>query len=400
MLLVVTLCVSLVITSNLKDDADLTEVLSTTQTSTTAANLETYSPDIDWWKAGIQEYNIYTVEENLSLSQDENTIIDIEVTTEMETTQTSTETESSVVETTTATTEVTTETTVETENQSNEQIVPRETFTVYDQNTGMNVTLEGLEMITQIVRNEVGAHYEYGTNYGELVFEEATVQAFTVAAYTYLKYCEKTGELPKVGLNTNISQALRDNVSLVYGEIAYYDDEIICAIYTAATGGSTLASVNSWGIDQPYLQSVESKYDYLSPEYTSTYTISADEFKTLIEGKTNLTLSENPENWITIVSTIDGGYVDKILIDGHSTISVYGKEKELTGTYLRNNIFSYALRSPEFTVEYVDGNFVFTMYGYGHGVGLSAYGANYYAMYDGWDYKQILQHYFTGVTIK
>lgn len=45
------------------------------------------------------------------------------------------------------------------------------------------------------------------------------------------------------------------------------------------------------------------------------------------------------------------------------------------------------------------GSFVFTTYGYGHGVGLSQNGANYYATYGGYNYQQILQHYFPGTTI-
>jgi len=42
------------------------------------------------------------------------------------------------------------------------------------------------------------------------------------------------------------------------------------------------------------------------------------------------------------------------------------------------------------------GNFCFKTYGYGHGVGMSQNGANYYATYGGYDYKQILAHYYPG----
>ncbi|MGN1480655.1 SpoIID/LytB domain-containing protein [Porcipelethomonas sp.] len=45
------------------------------------------------------------------------------------------------------------------------------------------------------------------------------------------------------------------------------------------------------------------------------------------------------------------------------------------------------------------GNFCFATYGYGHGVGLSQNGANHYASYAGWDYQQILQHYYPGTYI-
>ena len=52
-----------------------------------------------------------------------------------------------------------------------------------------------------------------------------------------------------------------------------------------------------------------------------------------------------------------------------------------------------------FEVEYDDGEFIFTTYGYGHGVGMSQQGADYFAQ-RGWDYEEILTHYYTGVTLK
>lgn len=51
------------------------------------------------------------------------------------------------------------------------------------------------------------------------------------------------------------------------------------------------------------------------------------------------------------------------------------------------------------SIEIESGNFGFTTYGYGHGVGLSQNGANHYASLAGWDYRQILQHYYPGTYI-
>ena len=44
--------------------------------------------------------------------------------------------------------------------------------------------------------------------------------------------------------------------------------------------------------------------------------------------------------------------------------------------------------------------FEYTTRGYGHGVGMSQWGANYLAEHDGYTYKEILKHYYTGITIK
>ena len=46
------------------------------------------------------------------------------------------------------------------------------------------------------------------------------------------------------------------------------------------------------------------------------------------------------------------------------------------------------------------GTFAFTTYGWGHCVGLSQNGANFYAKYAGWNYQDILFHYYPGTTLK
>ena len=88
-------------------------------------------------------------------------------------------------------------------------------------------------------------------------------EAFAVAAYTYVKYTVNKGQTPSVGLNSNISQALKDYVSEVYGKAIYYNNQYICAVYCASTGGRTLSSQYSWGKALPYLTSVESAHDSL-----------------------------------------------------------------------------------------------------------------------------------------
>ena len=66
-----------------------------------------------------------------------------------------------------------------------------------------------------------------------------------------------------------------------------------------------------------------------------------------------------------------------------------------TGVKLRE---IFKLRSTAFTVDYADGIFTFTVTGFGHGVGMSQYGANVMAM-DGADYREILAHYYPGTEL-
>ena len=75
------------------------------------------------------------------------------------------------------------------------------------------------------------------------------------------------------------------------------------------------------------------------------------------------------------------------------TIKICGKE--FKGTDIRK---LFDLRSSTFNCEYKDGEFIFTVNGYGHGVGMSQYGANYMAQ-QGSNYEEILKHYYTGVEI-
>lgn len=328
--------------------------------------------EVKWWKASISEYNM------------ESSVDVQEITTQEILPQIEKNTEDNLVA----------------DVQDEYLHYADETFTVYDLNTDKYVTLNGYDLVCQIVRNEVGAHYTSGAKSGQTAYHKEAIKAFAVAAYSYVKYCKNTGQTASVGLNCDISDALRSYVSEVDGKAIYYDGEVICAMYCASTGGRTLSSKYSWGKDNPYLVSVESKYDNQGRQYKSETAISESEMKSIIESKTDIVLSDNPENWLKIVSTVDGSYVDKMIIDGHSTCKIYGKDYELTGSFFRNKIMQSRIKSPDFTFYYKDGYFYFTVYGFGHGVGMPAEGANLYAIIENYTYFDILNHYYTNVIIK
>ena len=71
-------------------------------------------------------------------------------------------------------------------------------------------------------------------------------------------------------------------------------------------------------------------------------------------------------------------------------------DKTFKGTDIRK---FFSLRSSTFDCEYKDGSFIFKVKGYGHGVGMSQYGADFMAR-QGSTYIEILKHYYTGVEIK
>ena len=108
----------------------------------------------------------------------------------------------------------------------------------------------------------------------------------------------------------------------------------------------------------------------------------------------------DPNSWFTIKSANQYGWVAKIQVgpDGNS--------ETVSGRWFRENLLARqsvdgrSLRSQCFTVSY-DADldcFIFDVYGYGHGCGMSQWGAIGYAR-NGWNYQDILTHYFVGTTI-
>lgn len=263
-----------------------------------------------------------------------------------------------------------------------------EKVTIYDKSSGRYLTDNAFDIVCQVTFNEIGTskHPE-------------AIKAQAVAVYSYIKHYEQKGEYASLRLKSNPPQLIIDCVNAVDGLAMYYNGEYIMAAFSASTAGVTCSSENVWGGFRPYLRSVVSEFDHFDEKnYCRVTTYTADELKKKIESKTNIVLSSDPQNWITILSYGDGGYVDKIAIDGHTTATVSGSEKTLTAHVFRSNILS--IRSTCFTVSYQDGVFTFVTYGYGHGVGMSQNGAGLYAQYAGYSFDQILHHYYTDIVIQ
>ena len=180
---------------------------------------------------------------------------------------------------------------------------------------------------------------------------------------------------------------LENAVNAVFSQVIRYDGELITAAYCAISGGITEKRKNALSEDQPYLQSVASPWDALCNEYLSTVTLTNEEVKTIIEDTWNdITLGDSSQEWFTDLKTTDAGTVSSVKVGG----------KEVTGQEIRD---AFSLRSSNFEVLYTLDEFVFTVRGYGHGAGLSQYGANEMAK-QGADYQEILAWYYPGTTIE
>ena len=163
------------------------------------------------------------------------------------------------------------------------------------------------------------------------------------------------------------------------GVVLTYNGNYIEAVYHSTSNGVTESSVNVWGNYYPYLVSVSSQYDNLNVSFIKNIEISYQEISN------KLGFNINKDTNIELNGKTSGNRVESVKIEDH----VY------KGIDFRNIL---GLRSADFDIEYTDNGIVFTTRGYGHGVGLSQYGANGMAK-NGYNYEAILKHYYPGVRL-
>ena len=176
-------------------------------------------------------------------------------------------------------------------------------------------------------------------------------------------------------------------VSETDGEVLLYDGVPILAVFFSSADGSTQGAGDVWMNDLPYLQSVSSpENEELVPNYYSTASFTAGEFRSLIlQSYPDADLSGDAGTWVRDIMRNDSDYVASVTVGGI----------KMRGNDLRTAL---SLRSPSFTVEYKDNTFTFHVTGYGHGVGMSQYGANALAK-EGYSAEEIVQHYFSGAAV-
>ena len=172
---------------------------------------------------------------------------------------------------------------------------------------------------------------------------------------------------------------IKDAVLSTEGTTIKYNNEYIDAVYFSTSNGYTEDSINVWENSIPYLKSVESSWDRDASSFSRTQTIDLNNF--------NLKLGTNISsgNEISIIERNISSRVSKISVG----------DKIFSGVQFRNIL---GLRSADFDIEFNDNILTITTRGYGHGVGMSQYGANGMAK-NGYDYKQILAYYYKNVSI-
>ena len=174
-------------------------------------------------------------------------------------------------------------------------------------------------------------------------------------------------------------QKISDCVNDTTNEVIYYNNEIIEAFYFSMSNGYTEESSLVFKESEPYLISVKSSWDN---ENVNGF------FKEVIMKKNEFCEKLNLSCDNLIINDVERSYsnrVNKIIINN----------MEFIGTDIRQKL---GLRSTDFNITISNDNVVISTYGYGHGVGMSQYGAKLLAE-EGHDYTAILAHYYPGTSL-
>ncbi len=172
------------------------------------------------------------------------------------------------------------------------------------------------------------------------------------------------------------------------GIIAVYNGNVANTLFHASSPGRTENAEDVWaGKSVPYLRSVESSGDEASKGYIASVAVSVGELaEKLLKAYPDAELEDDITDNIEIINFTEGGRVKTLKI-GNITMK---------GTEFRSLL---GLRSACFTIDFVDDDLMrITTTGHGHGVGMSQWGANALARTGG-TYREILQHYYTGIDI-
>ena len=241
-------------------------------------------------------------------------------------------------------------------------------------------------------------------------FEPEALKAQSVAARSYALYCAATGrhgDTAQVCTDYSCCQAwssedmlrrtwgdgydeklrkIRDAVEATAGEYLCYDGAPVFAAFHSSSAGATEDCGAIWSA-RPYLVSVASPETADEvPNYISSVELSALDFRdTVLYARPDADFTGDESEWIGEITHDESGRVASVILGG----------EKLSGTELRS---LFSLRSTAFTLEYTGSGFLFTVTGFGHGVGMSQYGANAMAK-GGADYREILAHYYPGTQL-
>ena len=264
-------------------------------------------------------------------------------------------------------------------------------------NVTMNGTQQTMDLVTclaMIAQNELGPNAP-----------AEAYKAQCVAAHCWIL---SQGGYPSVA-GTTPGAAATAAAQEVARVLVTYNGNVCFTPYFASASKGTASAADVWGSDRAWLQAVDSPYDettasnwHTNGATSGTARFSRATVQQRILDVLGIDLSGvDPNKWFKVLSANQYGWVTKMQIGPDE-----GPNTTCRGTWFRENLLARqsvdgrSLRSQCFTVSYDAGTdcFIFDVYGYGHGCGMSQWGAIGYAN-NGWGYQDILLHYYPGTTI-
>ncbi len=243
-------------------------------------------------------------------------------------------------------------------------------------------------------------------------YGDEAIKAQIVATHSYYEHCRQNGSFElEGGAVLRVNTAKREGyltpearaeawgdwlsqntarmqllVQQVKEQLLQYGGVPAAACYYALSAGVTADAADIWGRQTPYLVSVDSVWDMQAADWEQTLTFSYQQMYDVLAARfVGLDLSGDPADWFGRAETTPQGYVTSITVGG----------AQVSGSDLRTQL---GLRSTCMTVHAQDGVFVVITRGYGHGVGMSQYGANAMAA-EGSTCEEILAHYYPGTQL-
>jgi len=180
---------------------------------------------------------------------------------------------------------------------------------------------------------------------------------------------------------------IQEAVDSTKGQLMYYQGALVeQPLFHSSSGGKTENSEDVFVSALPYLRSVDSPYETAAPHQNEQIEVALSEFKQKIkQSNPKHDLGTVSSDTVKVIERSAGGRVAAIQV---GNLTIKGREiREIFG-----------LRSANFIVSVQGDAVLFTTDGYGHGVGMSQYGANGMAQ-AGYKYIDILTHYYSGVEI-
>ena len=272
----------------------------------------------------------------------------------------------------------------------------------YDEGTSVRLLSEGQTA-------ELSLHdYLIGVVMSELPasFEPEAMRAQAIASRTFALHCAKhdgadvcagsgccQGWTDEAQLRERFGEGYeafyekaKSAVESTDGQVLEYEGKLIDATFFSCSGGRTEDAAAVWGSSVPYLQPVESPGEEQAQNFHTQVSLAAGEFaRTILAAAPEARLTGDPAAWLGEAAPTPGGGVDTMRIGGVL----------FSGTELRG---LFSLRSARFTLAWDGEQFTFDVYGSGHRVGMSQYGAQAMAL-AGADAETILKTYYTGVEL-